>query len=1041
MVKRKYFIYLILFIFIVFVPNNKGYSQLLEPYPDLKWYTIETEHFIINFHEGSERTAKTIAKIAEEVYGPITSLYNYKPDSKTTFKVMDVSDIANGAADYFGNRMFIFASPLDYDLRGTHNWLRNVITHEFTHIVQLQSAMKWSRSFPAFYLQWLDYEDERRPDVLYGYPNVLVSYPIAGIGVPAWFAEGVAQYQRQPLNYDYWDSHRDMILRMQAVGDKMLTWNEMGQFATVTSLQAESIYNSGYNLTRYIAHKYGEDKLIEVSNSLGDLTNFSMDAAMSDVLNKDGNEIYSEWKSFVKNDYKNRLREVESNKIEGKLIEKEGFANYYPAFSPDGKKIAYLSNQDYDYGTTGLVLYDIQKDETTPLTGPVSSSFAWSPDGKKILFSKRNPPTIEYVSVYDIYEYDIATEKEKQLTSNRRAYYPSYSKDGNKIAYVVNKDGTLNLEIADANGKNQVRLTYFDNGEQVFNPKFSPDGNSIYFDYAYENNRDIAVIDIETKDMEFLLEDPSIDSRSPVFSPDGNKLYFASDRTGIFNIYSMDLDSGDIKQITNVLGGAFMPSVDGNGNITFASFQPTGYKIALLNNFSENDINSLGAYDRPERLVNKYAITDSLSAVGKNNFNWDSLKNFNDKNIPDYKVKPYSSQFSSLQFYPIIRYDNYIKDRSFLDAIKLGVYLFSDEVLGQFSIFGGATINKELERDIFMQFQYNNGMPIFHDFFTKTLNFHPRFSLEGYNITRKTTADLIASIDTIPVGVEYDLLAFDFSMTFNAINLDHKFKLMYSYSKYASNLDGFVIPQSGIFVRSSSQDYFKASNFGFQYNFDEITPSKNEDINPIGQRLRLKYDYEISEISPELEVKDDGTLIEVFQQNNLNKFEGELWKSFGLFNNEHSINLTLRGATIFGPPVDDFYAFYATGLPGMRGYPYYALGGGRLATAKLEYRMPLIQNIDMRISPFYLDKLYFSVFGDFGNAWDGETSLSDFKKDVGAELRLQTNSFYIFPTSIFFSAAYGLDEFTRTFQNQDVTYGKEWRFYFGMLFGFDFWQN
>ena len=349
-------------------------------------------------------------------------------------------------------------------------------------------------------------------------------------------------------------------------------------------------------------------------------------------------------------------------------------------------------------------------------------------------------------------------------------------------------------------------------------------------------------------------------------------------------------------------------------------------------------------------------------------------------------------------------------------------------------------MNSELERDIFLQFQYNNGMPVFGDFFNK-LDFHPIFSLEGYNITRKTTADLIASIDTIPVGVEYDLLAFDFSIAFNAINLDHKFKLMYSFSKYASKLDPFVIPQSGISVRSSTQDYFKASNFDFQYNFNSIVPSKNEDINPVGLKFRLNYDYEISEINPEVSVTDEGNLVTTFQNNNLNKLDAELWKSFGLFNDYHTINFTFRGATIFGPPVDEFYSYYASGLPGMRGYPYYALGGGRLATAKLEYRFPLIKKMDFRLAPLYFDKLYLSVFGDIGNAWDGETSFSDFKKDVGAELRLQTTSFYIFPTSIFFSAAYGLDKFTRTFQNTPVSYGKEWNFYFGMLFGFGFWTD
>jgi Tol biopolymer transport system component len=1041
MVKRKYFIYLILFIFAVFVPQKNANSQLLEPYPNLKWYTIETDHFVINFHEGSERTAKTIAKILEEVYGPVTDLYDHKPSDKTVLKITDVSDIANGAADYFGNRMFIFASPLDYDLRGTHNWLRNVITHEFTHIIQLQSAMKWSSTFPAIYLQWLDYENERRPDVLYGYPNVLISYPVAGIGVPAWFAEGVAQYQRQPLEYDYWDSHRDMILRMRSLGNNTLTWEEIGQFATVTSYEAESIYNIGYALSRYIAEKYGEDKLMKISRSLGNLTNFSMDAAMKDVLGKDGKELYKEYLAYSKNDYENRVTNVKANELKGKLIETEGFANYYPVFSPDGKKIAYLSNQDYDYGTTGLMIYDIATGKSEGITSPVGSSISWSPDSKKILFSRRNPLDLEYITLFDLHEYDLTKKEEKQLTKSRRAYYPSYSKDGSKIVYVVQDDGTLNIEIADSKGNNPIPLTFFDDGEQIYNPKFSPDGKKIYFDFAYENNRDIAVVDIETKEMEYLFEEPDakIDRRTPVFSPDGTKLYFAADGTGIFNIYSYDMSTKEVMQLTNVLGGAFMPSVDGNGNLTYSSFEPTGYKIALLNNFTEQDPSALGEYNKPSRLIEKYLITDSTSAVG-NKFDWNKLKNFNDKELPEYEVKPYTSQFTPLQFYPVIRYDNYIEDRDFLDAMKIGMYFFSDEVLGKFSVFGGALINAELERDLFLQFEYNNGMPIFGDFF-RSINFYPKFTLEGYNVTRKTTADLIASIDTIPVGVEYDLLEFDFSMGFSAISLEHRFKFHYMYSKYASNIDAFAIPQSGISVRASSEDYFKASNFGFQYNFDAILPSKHEDINPIGSRLRLRYDYEISEINPEVEVSDDGNLITLFKNNKLNKLEMETWTGVGLFNDKHTINLSLRGAMIFGPEVDDFYNYYATGLPGMRGYPFYALGGGRLATAKLEYRMPLVEKLDFRIAPIYFDKLYLSVFGDFGNAWNGDGKLNDFKKDVGAELRLQTTSFYIFPTSIFFSAAYGLDEFTRRFQNTDVTYGKEWLFYFGVLFGFDFWTD
>ena len=186
--KKTFFIVLLCLIFNL-VPLFNTFSQF-DPHPELEWFTIETDHFYINYHEGTERTAQTIAKIAEEIYGPITSLYKYEPDQKVSFIVSDVSDIANGATDFYNNRIGLYASALDFDLRGTTNWLRNVITHEYVHIIQIQLSMKFSRKLPAIYLQVLNYEKERRPDVLYGYPNVIISYPISGVGVPAWFAEG-----------------------------------------------------------------------------------------------------------------------------------------------------------------------------------------------------------------------------------------------------------------------------------------------------------------------------------------------------------------------------------------------------------------------------------------------------------------------------------------------------------------------------------------------------------------------------------------------------------------------------------------------------------------------------------------------------------------------------------------------------------------------------------------------------------------------------------------------------------------------------------
>lgn len=1017
---------------VISIIANLALAQF-ESHPEEDWFTIETKHFTVTYHTGAERTAQVIAKIAEEVYGPITDLYQFPLKDKVNFVVNDLSDIANGATDYYGNRIEIFASALDFEFRGTHNWLRNVITHEFTHMVQIQASLKMSKNLPAIYLQWINYEHERRPDVLYGYPNVIVSYPISGVGVPAWFAEGVAQYQRQQMGYDYWDANRDMILRSYVMDDNMLTWNEMGQFSSITSLKAESIYNSGYALSQYIVRTYGEDKLRMISKSLGDFTNFSVDKAIKVHLGKDGPDLYNEWKAFLKKDYGDRIADVKRTLMDGEIIQLDGFANFYPKFSPDGKKIAYLSNGTYDYGTTVLIVYDIATKKSEAIDAPVASNFSWSADGKKLIYAKRNsPPTIGEAVLFDIYEYDIATKKDTRLSNELRAFSPSYSLDASKVVYISGKDGTLNLYTADKDLKNKKQVTFFANGEQIYNPVFAPDGKTIIFDFSLLEARKIAKVDAETGNMEFIFDKENIDYRTPIITKDGEKMFYSSNETGIFNIYSYNFNTKEIKQVTNVLGGAFMPSIDEKGNIAYTSYKSSGFKIAYLKGFSEKDKSEYGQYKAPDKLVARYN-SDTTS----NKFGWNGLKNFNDKEYKKLESNSYKSIFNQLSIFPVLRFDNYTKNNNILDAIKPGIYLYSDELMTRFSIFGGFAINRKAERDIFMEFTFNNGFPVGQKFLAKELSFSPKFTLSGYNVTRKSDALLYAGLDTVSVGVAYDLLEFELAMDFKLINYNHDFRITYGISKYASSIDNFYLPNSGITARASSQDYFKAQRLTLDYKYEKGFHNKNSDINPAGRKVNLRYEYEASKINPELAVDEQGNVSTVFASNNLHKFEGTWVEGMYLFRN-HSINLKLRGAGILGKPVDSFYDFYAGGLIGMRGYPYFSMGGGRLAHANLTYRFPLISKIDTRISPLYLDKLYLSVFGDIGDAWNGTApGISEFKKDIGFELRLQAFSSYVFPTSIFFSAAYGTDSFTKRFSGKDVTYGKEMIYYFGMLFGFD----
>jgi hypothetical protein len=1012
-------------------------------HPDLIWNTIETSHFRVHYHEGAERTGRTIAKIAEEVYGPVTSFYQYEPDQKVDLVIKDYDDYSNGAAYFLDNKIEFWAPALDFELRGTHNWLRNVVTHEFAHIIQIQTSLKFSRRIPAVYLQVLSYESERRPDVLYGYPNVIVSYPYSSFVIPAWFAEGTAQYNRPQFGYDSWDTHRDMILRMYALEGKMLSWNEMSVFGK-TSLGNESSYNAGFAFVTYIGQRYGDEKIREISEYLQRLDALSIDGAIERALGKPGRDIYDEWRDLLTRSYRERTEAIRTSRIEGNVIGGVGFANLSPAFSPDGKKIAYISNKEADYfGVSSLYIYDCETGHEEEIPEKVRSQLSWSPDGSKIYYAKLTRENSFFSNLSDLFEYTLVTGEERRITRGARAAGPDISSDGRTLVCIVERDGTQNLATADVQTGNVTVMTSYVNGEQLSSAHWSPDSREIVFSLGRGEKQDIMIYDYVRHTVSGIVIG-SHDARNPIFSRNGSEIIFSSDSSGIFNVYRVDRTTGRQRQLTNVLGGAFMPSVNGSEDLAYSTYTAEGFKLALL---------PLGAKPRstPVLFVDyknalPYFTNDNLLASlekysSGNSLPWKTLREFNDENISPVESRSYKNTFSSLSFYPVIRFDSYNRKNRGIDVIKPGVYIASNDVLDRFGLFGGAAINARFERDLYLSFEYRDKIPLLYQ-----LGMAPTLALDLYNITRKTDASIELGTEIVPVNVTYGL--FEFDATFRQPVYSDALLLKYGYihSRYGTDISGFTNVFTGQYINGSSELYYIGNVFFLQWEYNGIVPARTSEIRPVGTTMKIRYDYEFSKFnsSGEYEI-NNGFLMPKYDRIRFQKAEINLQRHFALPGWRHTLSIGLRGGTIFGPPVPKFFDLYAGGLTGMKGYSFFAMGGNSIATVNLTYRFPISESLDTRILHIYFDKLYGAIFTDWGDAWDeGMPVVKDFKKDIGVELRLESFSFYSFPTRISLSAAYGLDQFDRTFEGRDViegrtfvTYGKEWRLYFTVLFGFE----
>src|SRR6266508_4356434 len=160
-----------------------------------------------------------------------------------------------------------------------------------------------------------------------------------------------------------------------------------------------------------------------------------------------------------------------------------------PVWSPNGMTVAFYGVQ-FDaagnpLGPPHLFLIDAAGGEQTQLTELRGRFPSWSPDGQKIAFDNGSPISD------DIYVMNADGTGVTQLTFNQAAdVAPAWSPDGRKIAFQSNRDGNLEIYVMNADGTSgQTRLTDYPGRDQ--DPDWSPDGRKIAFE------RDIEPIELQ----------------------------------------------------------------------------------------------------------------------------------------------------------------------------------------------------------------------------------------------------------------------------------------------------------------------------------------------------------------------------------------------------------------------------------------------------------------------------------------------------------------------------------------------------------------
>lgn len=934
--------------------------------PSLLWQTIETPHFRVHHHKRLQAVAKRAAEVCEDVHSRIIGPMGWTPKELTHVVVTDDTDFANGSATalpYNTVRLFVTApddlSPLnDYD-----DWQLELITHEYTHILHTDHIT----GVPAIYNAIVGKQYS---------PNQLQ---------PRWLLEGLAVLMetRHTTAGRNRSSIFDMYLRGDVLEDNIAPIDQVSHTPRRWP-QGNLWYLYGSHFLEYVETVYGFEALRQVAADYSDqIIPYGINRAIHRQTGKTYVELYEGWIAWMRRRYAAQKKGVLGRGLrEGKRITFHGQEAFHPRYMPGkAQRVAYYRNDAHT--TSGLYAmsasasgYGVGK-LITRTSG--SSTPAFLADGS-LVYDSVEASKMRIYFYWDLFrrqpnEWGDETVQGERLSFGLRASEPTVSADGSQVAFVVNKQGTSYLYVADLDGASGKplgpprKLVPNERFDQVYTPRWSPDGTRIAFSaWTSGGYRDVKIVDVVTGALTEITHDRALDT-GPVFSPDGKLLFFSSDRTGIANVYAHDLESGALKQVTNVVNGAFQPDIDASGKrMVYVGYTHQGYDLFEL------ELEPNKWLDAPEYVDTRGRLTHgakSLSVTPVPYNPWPTLRPY----AWDFEFRPDA-------FGPAVTVTTRGSD-------VVGMHFFSASITGSFKRGVSAT-------DLF--YIYRN-MP----FDTRMRLFRFVAPRGGFRFGDQT-----------PLWVEQSTgFESGVSVPLNRSFTSQSIAFSYAFSQFKA-LEGFptdvldpysrvpVFPQTG---------YLATVRIGWSWS------NLQRFLWSVGPEKGFALSGGIDLARPEL---GGEYAVTIASYNSVGYFPMPWLRHHVLAlhaqGGASAGDWGRRGAFVLGGfadiPLPDALRnlLFQPGIA-LRGYKPGAVFGDAFHLFNAEYRFPLL-NFDRgyQTLPAFLHRIYGNVFADYGMASFEPIDLLRMKVGLGAELLTDIAVGYFQPITLRFGVARGTSE-------------------------------
>ncbi len=880
------------------------------------WKVSQTAHFNIHYYQGAEKVLPAVAEMLEDAYTSVTGGLGISiPQRSNFFLFLNHNEFEQNNIVDVGEGTGGVTEAFKDRFLVFNNGSRTWLEHVIIH--EFTHVAQFHVLYSGFWKS-----ARLLKSVLY----------------PLWFMEGMAEHYSGDID----DVERDMVMRDAVASDQLIPLGMLHGFNHVKPHQVTLSYKTGNAAINFIAREYGPEK---VGLLLEDITEkFDINSSLEEILGLGLKELDAKFREDLAEQYADDISRMKTPLEYGEaLTHPDGLYPVFhanPTWLPDGKSLVYTSDAD---GFTEIFRHDIALARSLPLglqkkfPGKVEnihqqgSGLSVSRDGRWLLFAGERRQK-DYLFLYDMKRDRLKSVAFPSLDS---VVSPQFSPDGERIAFVGMKDGVTDIFMSDLRGKNLKPLTQ--TLEDESDVRFLPDGRGVIFSREsrksgkiYERNLWTLALD---SGKERQVTDLPGHEFQPAVSSSGRDVLFIGEAGGARNLYRLTLPEGQVRRLTDVIGGNFYPA-----------FSPDDSQVLFVSHWQGEQ-----HLYRAETGKLFAAAAQPSAAAARSEPTAPSEGETGNEASPS-EGKPYKFRASTDFFFPILYYSS-------LDGFFTSAYWQASELLGNHQLQASVSYASAIS---FLNYQ------VLYSY----LRFRPQFFVGFLGDTQDSvflTTRESRREDAQLVGVSCPLGRFD-SLEFHMLTTQRRIQF--------------------------EDDDFVRYRFAGRENVASLNYTR--DVSR-GRYLETTAGYRLVASAEEANAAFDSTLD---YRNYFLTFQ-----HFVPVHRESSLAIQWRGGSSFGR---DRQVFRAGGDDMIRGYGRFDAGNAanNFLINNIEFRFPIFFNANYHIWFFFPDFLFKNIYGalfmDSGLLWNRRGDLlvqnmTDAKHSLGVGLRFQTFVLQTFP--------------------------------------------